>query len=191
MPAELETAAQQMFEISGGFVTRFERRSFHASTMLPSGAGHVGAGASMAFRRRPGLDLALFDWEMDCGTPARSAGDHYAFYRAMRAGHTIVFNPSAVCWHRHRRTEQELRTTLHGYSVGVYTFLLRCLLMHRDSSAIATGAAWFLKHHLRNLWAGLRGNPEVPPLRFTLAEIRGVLAAPKAYRAVRRAERRV
>jgi glycosyltransferase involved in cell wall biosynthesis len=191
MPAELETAAQAMFETYGGFVCHFERRSFHASTTPPSSAGQIGAGASMAFRRGLGLDLALFDWEMDCGTRSRSGGDHYAFYRALRAGHTIIFNPKAVCWHRHRRTEKELRTTLYGYSVGVYTFLLRCLLMHRDLSAIRVGTAWFLQHHLRNLWAGLRGKPDVLPSRITLDEIRGVFAAPLAYRAVRRAESRV
>jgi GT2 family glycosyltransferase len=189
MPAELETAAQEMFETCGGFVAHFEHRSFNASTIPPSAAGHAGAGASMAFRRRLGLDLSLFDWEMDCGTAARSGGDHYAFYRALRAGHTIIFNPRAVCWHRHRRTDQELRATLYGYSVGVYTYLLRCVLMHRDASAMATGAAWFLQHHLTNLWAGLCRNPNRVPLRCTLDEIRGAVSAPCAYCAVRRAER--
>lgn len=189
MPLELETKAQEDFEQYGGFERWFVRRTFTSSNLSPAAAGKVGAGASMAVRRRVAANLRIFEVEMDCGTPTLSGGDHYAFYRLLRAGHAIVFNPEAVCWHRHRRTSGELRSTLYGYSVGVYCFLLRCVFKHGDLSALRPGIAWLRSHHVPHLWSGLRGRPQGLTLSYTLAEIQGVLAAPKAYWRSRRAER--
>src|SRR5581483_2107176 len=109
LPMELETNAQQLFEAYGGFGRGFVRRTFSPGNHLAIAAGRVGAGASMAFRRSLLHSLGLFRSELDCGTPARSGGDHYAFYCLTSAGHTIVYNPAALCWHRHRRTLAELK----------------------------------------------------------------------------------
>jgi GT2 family glycosyltransferase len=190
MPLALETTAQLRFEQYGGFVKSFSRSTFHSTNLLPAAAGHVGAGASMAIRRDVALDLGVFDVELDCGTAALSGGDHYAFYRVLRAGGSIVFNPQAVCWHHHRRNDAELRSTLFGYSVGVYSFLLRCLLEHHDPGAVYVGAAWLRSHHLRQLWLALGRKRSGLPFHYTLDEMRGVLAAPVAYWRTRRAERR-
>jgi GT2 family glycosyltransferase len=187
MPQELETESQELYQAYGGFVHRFTRQSFSSSLMLPAAAGHVGAGASMAFRRELVLKLGLFDCELDCGTSAQSGGDHYAFYRVLREGYSIVYNPEAICWHRDRRTLPEFQRMLHGYSVGVYCFLLRCLLDHHDLGAIQIGASWFWSHHLKQLAHGLMGRSKLP-IQYVLAEIRGALGAPAAYRKTRTAE---
>jgi hypothetical protein len=143
----------------------------------------------MAVRRQIVRDLALFECELDCGTAALSGGDHYAFYRILTEGYSIVFNPDALVWHRDRRTLQEFERMLYGYSVGVYCYLLRCVLQHRDPGAVQVGLLWFLNHHLRELVRGVFKR-SVVPLRYTLAEIRGALAAPAAYRKTRRLEAR-
>jgi len=187
LPLELETEAQEMYRRSGGFAHRFQRISFNSARMLPAAAGQIGAGASMGFRRSVALELKLFDHEIDCGTAALSGGDHYAFYLALRAGHSIVFTPEALCWHRDRRTLRELERMMYGYSVGVYCYLLRCLIEHRDPGAIRVGVSWFLGHHVPELIRSFRGR-SVLPRRYCWAAVRGVFAAPAAYRKTKRAE---
>jgi GT2 family glycosyltransferase len=190
MPAELETAPQEGFERYCGFARGFRRKEFTSRTISPLAAANVGAGACMAIRRNIVNDLSLFRVEMDCGTATRSGGDTYAFYRLLSLGYRIVYNPDAVVWHRHRRTEIELRQTLAGYSVGTYAFLLRALVVHGEIGAFHIGFRWFVRHHLRSLLQGLLGDSEAQPLSLTGAEIGGVLAAPGAYCKSRRDERR-
>jgi GT2 family glycosyltransferase len=189
MPMELESTAQEEFELYCGFNRGFIRKEFTARTVSPLAAANVGAGACMAIRRHLVNHLGLFRSEMDCGTETRSGGDTYAFYRLLSLGYRIVYTPDAVVWHRHRRTVRELRDTLYGYSVGTYAFLLRALLEHREIGAINLSFRWFFQHHLRRLWRRLKGEADAPPLSITLAEVRGVLAAPQAYLSSRRAER--
>ena len=186
---ELETPTQEAFEHYIGFSRGFTERRFTTGNILPVAAGHVGAGASMALRKDLVTELKLFESELDCGTAACSGGDTYAFYRLLRNGFAICYTPSAICWHRHRRTEPELLTTLYGYSVGVYSVLLRCIEDDDDWTALRAGAGWFANHHLRNAIRGLLRRPGAIPLRYTASEIRGVLAAFSAYRKTRRIER--
>ncbi|HEX3159149.1 MAG TPA: glycosyltransferase [Gemmatimonadaceae bacterium] len=190
LPLELETEAQQLFELRyGGFARGFVRREFTAATLRPLAAGQVGAGASMAFRRSLLLAYRLFDVELDVGTAARSGGDTYAMYRLLAAGHRVVYTPEAVSWHRHRRTMEELRAQLHGYGVGTYVVFLRCLLQHGEWGAVEAGTYWLRKYHLKQVWRALRGKRDALPLELAWAELRGCLAAPAAYRATRRRER--
>ena len=107
----------------------------------------------------------------------------------LKNGFAIVYTPTAVCWHRHRRTERELLTTLYGYSVGVYSVLFRCIADDDDWTALRAGLGWFANHHVRNAIRGLLRRPDAIPLRYTASEIRGVLAAFSAYRKTRRIER--
>jgi glycosyltransferase involved in cell wall biosynthesis len=188
LPIELETEAQELFEVNCGFTRGFERREFSAQIISPLAAANVGAGASMAFRRQLVNELGLFSVELDCGSVAKTAGDTFAFYRLLRLGYRIVYTPEAVVWHRHRRNMEELRTTLFDYSLGTYVYLIRCLLEHGESVTIPIGLGWFLSHHMRHLWSGLRRQLGEQPLSLTFSEIRGVLAAPKAYLLSRRRE---
>ena len=190
LPLELETEAQELFELRyGGFARGFARREFTAATLRPLAAGQVGAGASMAFRHSLLTDLRLFDVELDAGTAARSGGDTYAMYRLLAAGHRVVYTPDAVSWHRHRRTMAELRAQLYGYGVGTYVFFLRCLLQHGEWGVVEAGTYWLRKYHLKQVWRALRGKRDALPLELAWAELRGCLAAPAAYRATRRRER--
>lgn len=181
LPYELETEAQAMFEEHAGFGRGYGVRAFSAATVPPVAAGTAGAGASMAFRRHLIADLGLFDAALDAGTPARSGGDHYAFYLLLREGHTIVYDPKAIVWHQHRRSHDGLCATLHAYSVGTFAYLLHCVVRHADVRALYAAARYFVAHHLCNLGLGLLRRPGTQPLRLTLAEIRGAFAAPFAY----------
>ncbi len=188
MPAELENKAQEGFERFCGFARGFRRQEFTASTISPLAAANIGAGACMAIRKGLVKDLGLFRAELDCGTATRSGGDTYAFYRLLSLGYRIVYNPDAVVWHRHRRSEAELRETLAGYSIGTYAFLLRTLFDHGEIGALYIGVRWFIRHHLRQLYRGFRGKTDAQPVSLTFAEIRGILAAPGSYLRSRQVE---
>src|SRR5688572_6321530 len=118
LPLELETAAQQLFERYLERMTRTrprdERRVF-GRPFPPSSAGHVGAGANMAFRRSTLDAVGPFDEAFDAGTATQSGGDTEMFARMLDAGMRLVYEPRAVVRHRHRRTVGELRRQLFGY----------------------------------------------------------------------------
>lgn len=156
MPAELETPAQEMFEVYGGLGRGFDRRVFSTDEFPATIAGATGAGANMAVRRELILGLGLFDAELDCGSVTKTGGDAYAFYLLLSDGHKIVYEPEALVWHKHRRTAEDLHKTLHNYAVGGFAYLTRVLLVHHDWSALHT-MRWWLQHDgLGHAWRVLR-----------------------------------
>jgi glycosyltransferase involved in cell wall biosynthesis len=182
MPLELETEAQELFELYGGFGRGFESWTFDYQNILPAEAGRVGAGANMAIRRSLLLERRLFESELDCGTVARTGGDTYAFYLLIADGWRIVYTPEALVWHRHRRDHASLRRSLYDYSVGGYAFLTRCLVEHGDWDVVKIAAAWLLKDHVRKLARSLLRLPGSLPLALSWSYLRGVPVGPLAYR---------
>ena len=188
LPRELETPAQEYFENHFSFCLGFEHREFKIPYIMPVMNGDVGVGASMAIRRKIINELRLFDTEMDCGTVAKSGGDTHAFYLLLSHGYRMVYNPDAVCWHRHRREMAELKRTLFGYGVGFFVHLLRCLIQHGEIEAIYAGYLIY-SYWLGKLWRSLRGDPLEPPGELLIQFVKGSLSAPKAYLISRRRER--
>jgi len=191
MPLELETQAQELFEIYGGLARGFQRRVFDYTVMAPCAAGIVGAGANMAFRRDLLNPMRLFDAELDAGTVTRTGGDAYAFYQLLAEGYQIVYNPAALVWHRHRRDYASLRNTLAAYNVGGFALLTRCWIQHGDWQALAVAASWFRHDHLRQLARALLRRPNRLPLDLVLAQILAIPLGPWAYFVSRRRERAV
>lgn len=189
-PLELATEAQELFERYCSFSRGFEPLVFDWSVMPPAAAGRVGAGVTMAVRASLVHRLGLFDAELDAGTPARSGGDHYAFYLVLAAGHKIVYRPDALVWHRHRPGYDAMKDTVAGYSVGLYTLLTRCLVLHRDLQALRVGWSWFRSHHLHELLRSLLRRPGSAPRDLVVAEMRGALSAPAVFLRTRASERR-
>ena len=83
----------------------------------------VGSGASFAVRRDLVLTLGGFDERLDCGEPLPGGGDLDLFWRALQAGHEVVYEPAAVAWHEHRRTVPELTRQLAGHQRALIVFL--------------------------------------------------------------------
>jgi hypothetical protein len=179
---ELETEAQRMFEgySDGGLRRGYTRRVFDRFNLPPAAAGKVGAGANMAFRSSVLEHIGRFDEALDCGTPSKAGGDTDMFYRVLRQGYKICYEPRALCWHRHRRGMDELQRQLAGYSTAVYAFLLKCLIEYRDSSALTAGYAWFRNHHLRNLARHVLGRGTMPG-SIVFPEFLGVFGGPLGY----------
>lgn len=187
MPSELDTPAQIWFEITHGFNRGFERAEFDYFTLHPLAAGRVGASVNMAVRRGVLEEVGLFDEALGPGTPARCGEDHEFFYRILACGRRVVYDPSALVWHRHRRDWRSLRSALYGYGVGVFAWWTRALLVHHEVSLLKVGPAYLLQHHVRNVMRSMLRSTGAPPLGLALAELWGALMGPYAYLRSRRA----
>src|SRR5919112_1017896 len=169
-----------------------ERQPAPVETMRCSGGFLPPAtGSSMNRARSTGIvfrseQVGAFDEALDAGTATRSGGDHEMFGRILAAGYRIVYEPRAVNWHRHRRTWEELRATLHGYGVGVYAVWTRRLLYDHEIGVFRHAFTWLFYYQLPRLWHALRGAPGSAPVDLLVAEARGCLAGPRAYRTARR-----
>jgi len=194
VPAELETRAQLWFEQFGG---HSKGRGFRPDVFGPSTA-HIqsplyplppfGTGANMTFR--PGVieKIGGFDTALGAGTPAMGSEDTLAFTQVLVAGGTIVYQPTAVTHHYHRRDFEGLHKQMVGYGAGL-TAAYTSLLLRRP------GLLWPL---LRLAPGALRDLTSSDSLRVSTlqadfprellkANRRGMVAGPRAYLKGRRA----
>jgi GT2 family glycosyltransferase len=181
MPVELETEAQEAFEQYSPFCKGFNRRVFTGNNGNPISTGKIGAGANMAFRKKVVEKVGLFDEALDAGTPTYSGGDHEFFARILIAGYHIIYDPAALNWHRHRRTQEELIKVIYGYGVGVYSLLTRHLLVNGEYSTIVIAYKWFWNSQRRKLVNAIRGRTNSLFSQLIYAELKGCLAGPRAY----------
>lgn len=186
LPAELETAAQELFEEHCSFVRGFRRHVFDGQRDNPLAVGRVGAGANMALRRSVLARVGPFDERLDGGMPTRSGGDHEMFARILGSGFRIAYDPTAVSWHRHRRDYEDLLRTVYGYGVGVYAMWTGLLLERRELGALRLAWAWFRHGQLPELVRAMRGRGQHARAALVRAELRGCLHGPRAWFAARR-----
>jgi GT2 family glycosyltransferase len=128
VPGELRTPAQIMLEACGGYAKGFSRRHYSrrepsADPLFPFTAGHFGSGANMAFSAPMLRDMRGFDAATGVGSAARGGDDLLAFFRTIAAGSGLVYQPSAIVWHHHRRTVAALERQAYGYGVGLGAYL--------------------------------------------------------------------
>lgn len=186
VPAELSTPAQLEFERAGGFNRGFRRRYFTvditggevAAGRYP-GTGDVGTGANMAVRRETALALGGFDPALDVGTRTGGGGDLEFYFRALSAGHLVVYEPQAVVRHRHRRSAADLVRQRRGDGTGSYSIFVGAgrrygPVQYRAFRRFAI--RWALRHHLVTHVRSLM-RPDLWPSRLVRAESRGAAAA--------------
>src|SRR5918999_1052279 len=177
-PLELETLAQYLFEVRGGFQRFSERRLFDGASSSPiSVAAAAGAGANSLFRRRVFDEVGLFAEDLGPGTPARNGEEKYAFYRIAAAGYRIVFDPVRIVWHRHRTEHASLRRTLFGYTTGEFAYTTRCLLAHGELGTLDLWR-WWCRHLAGDLRRWIRDDERALPLDAILAEAAGLPVGP-------------
>lgn len=164
------TEGEQIFEANGGF-SRGEAR-----IRLPDDAGRplhgrpapliawavsVGSGCSYAVRRETALRLGGFDEALDLGSALPGGGDHDLLWRALEAGHGVVYEPAALARHEHRAAA----AGAHGQIVGHQRALLAFLTKHLVQGGPARGPiagylAWRLvKPGVRLVRRGLGRDP--------------------------------
>jgi GT2 family glycosyltransferase len=194
MPLEMETPAQLLFERYGGFGRGFIRRSFHVDRLggeraarLHGGTGKFGTGANMAFRRAVFTQIGEFDPALDVGTVTNGGGDLDMFFRVLRAGHTLRYEPAAIVFHRHRRSYDELRRQIANNGIGFYSYLVRNALVFPDERGdlIRLGIWWFWYWNVRR-WLTSLLKPGKFPRDLVTAELTGSLVGLRRYHRARR-----
>jgi glycosyltransferase involved in cell wall biosynthesis len=177
MPFKLETDAQIAFEDRGGFGRGFSRRVFHATSfnypLHPSGAGLMGAGCNMAFDRRLVESLGGFDDALDTGRPLPGGGDLDIFYRVLRSGRPMIYEPRYAVYHEHRETIDQLRHQYWTWGLGMMAFLVK---EWRNDAAnrpqMRALVRWWLLDQIRAvIGAALSGQRQ--DFRFRFAELIG------------------
>lgn len=154
-PLSLETPGQRLFEANGGFSRGSERirlpddarRPLHGRRApLIAWAISVGCGCSYAVRRSTALALGGFDEALDLGPPLPGGGDHDLLWRALGAGHAVVYEPSALAWHEHRRETDAVHDQIVGHQRAVLAFLAKHLVMSdsRPRPALLGYTGWRL-----------------------------------------------
>jgi GT2 family glycosyltransferase len=188
MPAELQTQAQLLLETHGQFGKGFEQRLVNcngarpADPLFPFTVGKLGSGANMAFRKEPLCKLGGFDPATGVGTVARGGDDLTALFSVLAAGYSLVYQPTALAWHRHRRNLESLSNQAFGYGVGLGAYLTSALVSHPQMIGQA----------LRRAPAGLRYafHPASPrnarvgsswPRQLVWRERQGLALGPFAY----------
>ena len=195
LPLELESDAQVAFERYGGFrrpwvPARYSGGDLPGNPLFPYGAGMFGAGCNMSYRRRTVLDMGGFDEALDTGRPLPGGGDLDMFSRVLRAGHPLVYSPTYLVHHQHRRTDAELRHQLYTWGTGHMAYVEKTWRTDPAGRArLARLVAWQLSRLGRDAARRARGRSDVP-LPHTLAELRGSLVGlTGAYaRSVRRTD---
>jgi GT2 family glycosyltransferase len=179
LPYELETDAQILFEQRGGFRRGFEKirydQTLSDNPSYPCGAGIFGAGCNMAFQRHVLLKLGGFDEALDTGKPLPGGGDLDIFYRIVRAGYPIAYEPQYLVYHQHRRELSQLQHQYWTWGLGLMAFVIKSFQADPSQrSKLLQMIAWWLKNQLWQLRQSLTGQHVLPPA-MVLAEFWGGL----------------
>jgi glycosyltransferase involved in cell wall biosynthesis len=196
LPLELETRAQCLFEAYGGLGRGFRRREvdphwFRSYHRRPVPTWQLGGTANAAFRAdifsHP--EIGLMDEALGPGMPSGVGEDTYLFYRIIKAGYTLLYEPDAYVWHRHRRDMSSLRGQIYNYSKGHIAYHLTTLIKDRDWRALVRVLIPVSRSHLWRIKRRLRGRSAYP-VSLVLLEWWGNLVGPfalwRSWRRVRR-----
>ncbi|MEA5511024.1 glycosyltransferase [Crocosphaera sp. UHCC 0190] len=177
LPFELETPAQILFERRGGFGRGFKKIRYgqvlDKNPLYPCGAGIFGAGCNMAFKRALLLELGGFDEALDTGSPLPGGGDLDIFYRVIRAGYPLIYEPSYLIYHQHRREMKKLRRQYWSWGLGFMAFVVKSY--QNDPSQQGKFIAlikWWFQEQCLQLLKSLLGRQILPP-EMILAELWG------------------
>lgn len=192
LPYELSTMAQVYFEQRGGFGRGFKRIRYRGSRhpgrlLFPFSAGMFGTGANMVFRTSLARALGGFDEALDTGKPLPGGGDLDMFYRVLRVGATLVYEPTMVAFHRHRPGLDQLQRQYWTWGLGLMAFLDKTF--REDPAArrrlffVVIGCMSYNIHQLSLI---ARGRRNYPSTLVTSELVGGLVGMAGEYRRSRR-----
>lgn len=193
LAANVDELAAQVFEDYGGLGRGPHRRVYLPEWLTTSTRAVptwlIGATANAALRTELLRKLGPWDEALGPGTPSGVGEDTEYFYRVLRSGHRIVYEPTAAVQHRHRPDLASLRQQLRAYSSGHVAYHLQVLARYGDLRGLQR-LALPLPRHLARQARWIRTGRSDYPRELLSAEIRGVLSGPAAWLAARRRARR-
>ena len=165
---ELRTAAQAYFDQRVSWAATLAPRTYSLADppkdlpLIPFQVGIYGTGANFAITRGAAIAMGGFDEALGAGTSTKGGEDIDMFFRLVAAGHTLVNEPAAIVWHRHRSDGGALLVQARGYGLGLGAWLTKVTL-DRQHRRLAFGVA--RRHFRSSLRAGADyGAVMVPPV---------------------------
>lgn len=207
LPMELETPPQFWYEVYGGAYwfqedddprwdfTRhiYDMQGNRAKVPLyPYRAGMFGGGSSMAFTASFLRSVQGFDPALGGNGPSRCGQDIAVFFQVITRGYALVYEPTALIYHLHRREYQALRKQIHNYGVGMTAYLTKSLidaphlLFDFLAKVVLAGVL-----HLGQHSAERRKMPAHYPEELVKIRRKGMLYGPLAYLQSRRLMRNI
>ncbi|MEV6597205.1 glycosyltransferase [Actinoplanes sp. NPDC051346] len=158
------------------------RRPRPAEPMFPFEVGRFGTGANFAIRRQTVIALGGFDEGFGVGSPTGGGEDIDMFVRVLLNGHTLVYEPSAIIWHRHRPDLASLTKQIRDYGTGLGAWITQLALQPRTAMMITRRSVPALAHLGKITRIERDHDPEIGDLGRAerLAVLRGPLALLKA-----------
>jgi GT2 family glycosyltransferase len=194
-----DTEGERLFEANGGFSRGLRRIRLPADAAGPlhgrpapliAWAVSVGSGCSYAVRRDAALALGGFDEALDLGAELPGGGDHDLLWRALQAGHSVVYEPAALAWHEHRPMAEGVHGQVVGHQRALLAFLSKHLMGRGGGSRgpLAGYLAWRLvKPGVRLVRRAVGRDPLPAPVlaRMWWNCWAGLVAYPRACRLAR------
>lgn len=188
LPAEVDTAAQDLLEQFGGYARGYQRRRFDLNghrpddRLFPFTVGRLGSGANMAFDTALLRERGAFDPAMGTGTTARGGDDLLALLRVITGGSTLVYEPTALVWHWHRPDYPSLRRLVHDYGVGLGAYLTSAVVHEpRLLPDLIRRMLGGTRHMVGRSSEKNRNKQSGYPRELELMELMGVVRGPLAY----------
>jgi len=129
LPYELVSEAQVMFEQRGGFRRGFKKVSYGQTSpgysLYPLIPWICGVGANMAFQTDILRKLGGFDEALGAGTLTGGGDDLDIFYRLIRAGYSLQYEPNYLVFHQHRWEFQALRDQFLSWGLSYMAFVAK------------------------------------------------------------------
>jgi glycosyltransferase involved in cell wall biosynthesis len=149
LPAEIETQAQNDFEVYGGMNKGFSGYTIRYNELnnrTRFWASNWGVGTNMAFRRTLFNAVGKFDVALDIGTPTNGAGDIEFFYRTVSSGYTLRYEPAAMVHHVHRRDNKALKKQIYnnGRSFAAYMLTIARNQPHKRAAILRFALRWWI-----------------------------------------------
>jgi len=182
-PHALDTPSRRRMEKQGSLARGLHRLEFDWLTVPIAGAGVIGVGANMAFRRAVLLSLGPqpFAPELDAGTATESGGDTYLMAKLLARGHRLVYDPATFVYHRHRADAAALHRAFFGYGVGLSAALAKLTFEDGELSAPGTWL-WLLTQYRKTQQRRFAGLADAVETRLAWDYVRGGLLGPLRWR---------
>ncbi|SFS00720.1 Glycosyltransferase, GT2 family [Microbacterium sp. cf046] len=163
--------------------------------MFPFCVGEFGTGANFAVRRDHMLALGGFDTALGAGTQTKGGEDLDMFLRMLYDGQSIVVDPAAIVWHRHRDDLDALKAQAVGYGRGFGAWATTVAFDPRMLGAAVARSPQAVARLLNKPMSTVDGSTALSAGVSWQAkgvgrlELKSVLEGPASYFAERRAQR--
>lgn len=186
LPKDLNSESKILFETYGGLGRGSEKKIYdlkwfnkYRIKALPT--WEIGATACAAFKAEIFRDpsIGLLKEELGAGSPTGCSEDTYLFYSILKNGYKIVYEPSAIVYHKHRDNKKAFRKQIYNYSKGHVAYHLLLFFEQKDTRSLVRIFLELPLIHLKRLLSSLFSKKRYP-IALIVLEIVGNIMGPFA-----------